>query len=452
MSVSVPLASTYGSAFRALFTLAWPVVIARFGIMLMGLMDTVIVGHYSSVELGFHSMAWAPTSVFLVTSIGLLVGLQVKTSHYLGSGETHRIGAVFRRGMGYALGLGVGSMVLMMLFAPPLFRASVTETLAAGATVPLMIFALSMPFYMVSIGCSEFLEALGRTRQSMFIMMGANVVNVALLFLLVPGHIEPIHGAVGAAIATLIARAMMMVAMLIYVARLPQAREYGIFKKHPADKPAAVDQRRIGYAAGASYFIEVGAFAAMTFFAGRLGEVEVAQWAIVLNFAGLVFMVPMGVAVGCSVLVGRAFGARDPQAIKMMGRVSFMTAAAFMMAVTLGVLIGAGALARFYTDDVALIAGVQAALLLSCLFFLPDGLQVVAAQALRARKDVVMPTVIHYISYGLIMMPLGWLFAITLKQGVPGLIYAVIVASLMSGTFLVGRFFWLDKRPIKAVI
>jgi len=452
MTVSAPLAPTYSSAFRALFTLAWPVVISRFGIMLMGLMDTVIVGHYSSTELGFHSMAWAPTSVFLVTSIGLLVGLQVKTSHYLGSGETHRIGAVFRRGMGYALLLGTGSMLLLMLFAPPLFRLGVTETLATGATGPLMIFALSMPFYMVSIGCSEFLEALGRTRQSMLIMMAANVVNVGLLFLLVPGHIEPIHGAVGAAIATLMARALMMGAMLVYVGRLPQAREYGLFRKHPADKAAAVDQRRIGYAAGASYFIEVGAFAAMTFFAGRMGEVEVAQWAIVLNFAGLVFMVPMGVAVGCSVLVGRAFGARDPEAIRMTGRVSFLSAAAFMIVVTVGVLIEAGALARFYTDDVALIAGVQGALLLSCLFFLPDGLQVVAAQALRARKDVVMPTVIHYVSYGLIMMPLGWLFALTMKQGVAGLIHAVIIASLMSGTFLVGRFFWLDKRPLQDVL
>jgi multidrug resistance protein, MATE family len=437
----------YGAAFRELFTLGWPVVMSRLGLMLIGLADMVVVGHYSSTELGYYSMAWSPTSVFLVTSIGLLVGLQVKTSHFLGSGDINRIGAVFQRGMVYALGLGVISSLVLCIFGPMVLEASVAQSLAQGAKGPLIILALSMPFYMVGMGCSEFLEALGRSRPSMVITMLANVLNLVLLLIMVPGHLGPqFEGAMGAAWSTLIARALMMVALLIYTLRLPQAKPFGLLQAHPSDPEAAKDQRRVGYAAGASYFIEVTAFAALTFYAGRLNEIAVAQWAIVLNFASLVFMVPLGLAVGCSVLVGRAFGAKDPVAIKRMGRVSFITAGAFMILVSCAVILFGGLFARGYTDDPVLIALVKSSLLLSCFFFIPDGLQVVAAQALRARKDVILPTLIHYISYGLIMLPLGYWFALHLKGGVMGLIIAVIIASVISGTFLVGRFIWLDRN------
>jgi MATE family multidrug resistance protein len=153
------------------------------------------------------------------------------------------------------------------------------------------------------------------------------------------------------------------------------------------------------------------------------------------------------VATGCSVLVGRAYGAGDAQGVARTGRVSFATAASFMSMVVVTVLAGAPLIARIYTHDPALIPAVELGLWLSCGFFIPDGLQVVAAQALRARHDIVAPTVIHYLSYGVIMLPLGYLFCVTLAWGVPGLVLAVIVASLLSGTFQTGRFLWLDRRP-----
>ncbi|MBW8882874.1 MAG: hypothetical protein JF615_16055, partial [Asticcacaulis sp.] len=151
------------------------------------------------------------------------------------------------------------------------------------------------------------------------------------------------------------------------------------------------------------------------------------------------------------VLVGKAFGAGDSEGVARMGRVSFVSAGAFMALVVLGILLGSDVVTRFYTHDALLIPEVRAGLLLSCLFFIPDGLQVVAAQALRARKDVLAPTVIHYVSYGLIMLPLGFVFCLTFGWGVPGLVYAVAVASLISGTFQTGRYLWLDKRALAPV-
>jgi MATE family multidrug resistance protein len=90
----------------------------------------------------------------------------------------------------------------------------------------------------------------------------------------------------------------------------------------------------------------------------------------------------------------------------------------------------------------------KGALVLSCLFFVADGLQVVAAQALRSRGDVWWPTAFHLTSYGAVMLPLGWVFAHPLGLGVDGIIWAVIVASLLSAILLAGRFVRLARRPL----
>jgi MATE family multidrug resistance protein len=89
-----------------LLRLAGPVVLSRLGIMVMGLTDAIVVGHFSATQLGFHAMAWAPTSVFVTMTVGLLVGVQVMASRATGAGKPHETGAVLRRGLVYALWLG----------------------------------------------------------------------------------------------------------------------------------------------------------------------------------------------------------------------------------------------------------------------------------------------------------------------------------------------------------
>ena len=438
------------AAFAALYRLSWPIVISRVGTTLMALLDTIVVGQYSTGQLGFlmlaNSLFWVPA----VSSMGLLMGIQVKTAQFLGAGDLHRIGAVFQRGMGYAVLLSLAFVILLSAGGGAMLRLMEAPDMAEGARLPLILFTLSMPGFLAGIACSQFLEALGRTRDVLIATLLANAVNVVLLLVLVPGHFTvfgiTFSGAMGAATATLIARTLQAAGLLVYVLTLKEAKPFGLLDKQPDDHDGAVEQRHVGYATGAAYFIEVAAFAGMTLFAGRAGPVAVASWAIILNFASVVFMVPLGLSAGCSVLVGKAFGAGDRPGLARMGRVSFVSAAGFMALVVVGVLAASSLITRFYTHDDTLIPTVQAGLLLSCLFFVPDGLQVVAAQALRARKDVLAPTIIHYLSYGAIMLPLGFIFCLPLHGGVAGLIWAVVIASALSGTFQTARFLWLDKR------
>ena len=88
------------------------------------------------------------------------------------------------------------------------------------------------------------------------------------------------------------------------------------------------------------------------------------------------------------------------------------------------------------------------ALVLSCLFFLVDALQVVIAQALRARWGVWLPTFTHMTSYVLVMMPLAWWLAIHMGLGLNGIVWAVIAASFMSAGLLSWRFWSLARRGL----
>ena len=434
------------ASLKDLLHLAWPVVLARIGIMTMGLTDAIVVGNFASRELAFHSLAWAPHSIIVVTAVGLLFGVQVMTARLLGEGRREEVGAVLRRGLAYALQLGVAACIALIFVGPwALGQINLEAGLAEGAGPALIVLALSMPAYLVSVAAQFFLEALGRPKPGMVAMWVANGVNLALNLLLVPDLLGlGVDGATASCWATFWARAALAVFLVIYIARLPEARALGVFNRPRRDPVAAREQRKIGYGGGSSYFIEVAAFAAMTFFAGQLGANETAAWAIVLNVSAIVFMVPMGLSSATAVLVGRAHGAGDGRGALRAGLVGVGVVAALTLTVALVVWPTAHWMAGAYSRDPALLAIAAPALVLATLFFVADGIQVVAAQANRAAGDVWWPTIMHFVAYSLIMMPLGWWWAHEI--GVDGLVWAVIVASLVSSVLLTGRFVRVARR------
>jgi len=433
-----------------LLKLSGPVVLARLGIMTMGLSDAVVVGRYSATQLGYHALAWAPTSVVVTMAVGLLTGVQVMTARAIGQGRRDLTGAVLRRGLVYSLWIGLVSTLALVIAGPPFLHSiGLTKDLADGSTRALLVFCLSLPGYAISVAAAFWLEGLAKPGPAAWAMWAANGVNLAFDLVLVPGTFGlPALGAVGGAWATTGARTFLAVVTLGYIAMMPEARALGVFAKPERDRPAEIEQRRIGYGAGASNFFEVASFASMNVIAGWLGGLAVAAWAIVLNVAAIVFMVPLGLATGAAVLVGRAYGARDEAGVNRAGVVAFGVTAVFGALVTLVVWPNAALISRAYTDNAPTLAMAIPALVLASAMFLPDAVQVVVAQSLRARGDVWLPTYTHLTSYILVMAPLAYVLAIPLHMGVMGIAAAVVVASVISGGLLLARFWILSRRPL----
>ena len=432
---------------NALLRLAGPVVASRLGVMTMGLTDTVVVGRYSAVQLGYHALGWAPTAVVLTVAISLLSGVPVMTSRAIGEGRRHLAGAVLRRGLTYAGQIGLVSTLLLAGGGPWFLHHVGLETgLADGASRVLIVFALSLVPLSLGTATSMWLEALGKPGVATAAMWLANLVNLTVDLVLVPGHFGlPALGAIGGACATLGSRTALMLALIAYVATMRDARSLGVFDKPARDRVAEAAQRHVGYGAGASGFFEVASFAGMNLVAGWIGSLAIAGYTVVMNLASLVFMVPLGLATATSVLVGKAYGARDPRGVNRAGAVGFAVTAAFGIAVSLLVLPLAGPIAAAYTTDPHVLVIGKAAVMLCCIFFLPDALQVVVAQSLRARGDVWVPSGTHFVSYILVMAPLAWWLAIPYGLGVNGIVLSVGVSSLISAGLLLGRF-WMLRR------
>ncbi|RZJ77449.1 MAG: MATE family efflux transporter, partial [Brevundimonas sp.] len=328
-----------------------------------------------------------------------------------------------------------------------LHNTGLDPDLADGATGVLEVLAWSMPFHLLGTTCALYLEGLARPKPGTVFMWLANIVNLALNLVLVPGAFGlPALGAEGAAWSTFGSRVLLTVTMLVYVARMKDARALGVFDK-PADGPdAAREQRRIGYGGGASQFVEAGAFTGMNFVAGWVGGLAVSGWALVLNFTAVVFMAPLGLSAATGVLVGRAYGARDR---KTMIRAAMLGIGVTVAAISVvSIIVGAvpRAITALYSQDPILIATAAPMMALCSLFLVADGIQVVTAQALRARGDVLAPTITHIVSYALVMAPLAWLLALPMGMGLAGIMWSVIAASLLAATLLLGRFWMLARR------
>ena len=447
LSPEAPAEPRSSSGYRPLLALAGPVVLSRLGIMAMGLVDTIVVGRHSSAELGFHALGWAPTAVVLTTSIGLLSGVQVLTSQAIGDNRAAETGAILRRGCLYAFWIGIAAAVILAgLGGPLMHNIGLDQSLADGATPVLQIFALSLLPILVADTGIFWLEAHHRAVPGMIAMWAANIVNLVLNLWLVPGDSGlPVQGAVASGWATFVSRIALLLFVWFLIARWPQSRPLGVFAPAPQDPAASAEMRRIGYGASASYFAETMAFAGMSIVAGWIGVVAVASWAIVLNVAALLFMVPLGLATATGVMVGHAYGAGDAAGVRTAARLGFVATTGVTLLICAGVGLGNDLITQAYTRDPAVQAMTAAALLLSCLFFVADGLQVVGAQALRAQSDVLVPTVTHFTSYLIVMMPLGYALAIPMQLGINGIIWAIIIASLMSASLLWGRFLWLTN-------
>jgi MATE family multidrug resistance protein len=433
-----------------LLKLAGPVVAARLGIMAMGLTDAIVVGRYSAAQLGYHALGWAPTNVVITMVVGLLSGVQVMTARAMGEDRRREAGAVLRRGITYGLWIGVASTAALMLGGPLFLHAiGLPRGLADGASAPLLVFALSSIPYALSVAASFWLEGLSRPAPTAWAMWGANAINLGLDLLLVPGTFGlPALGAVGGACATLGARTALSLFLLAYIARMPEARALGVFDKPPRDRAAEAEQRRIGFGAGLSNVFEVAAFNSLNIIAGWISALAVAGWAIVLNVTAIIFMAPLGLSTAGAVRVGAAYGARDAAGVRRAALVAFAVTAAYGVAVSLVIWPLAGPIVRLYTSDPQTLAMAGAGLALACGMFLPDALQVVTAQALRARGDVWIPSATHLTSYILIMAPLAWWLAIPRGLGLTGMLAAVIIASVISCALLLGRFWTLSRRGL----
>jgi MATE family multidrug resistance protein len=433
---------------RSLFALAVPIILARAGWMFMGVVDTIMVGRFSTTELAYQSLGNNIISIAFVPMMGLMLGTLVVSSNLFGQKRFSELGAVWRRSLPYAVFLGTIIFVMAMFAEPILLASGQPPAMAHEAAKVMQIYGYAMPLGgLVYITSSYFLEGVKRPYTAMVLMLVANVLNVGLNWMLVYGNLGfEAMGAEGSAWATSIIRLFLTAGIVGYIWFMADARRFGVRKPWRGGFAAWSEQRRLGYASGLSFGIEHFAFAMLFVFAGVLGELDLAAITIVFNAFALFFMVAAGIGSASAVQVGIAYGQRDSRNIAYAGWTGWGLMTVLLIVPAVLMTLVPELFARIYTADKALIALSLPIFVLGGLGLLLDTTQTVWSNALRGRHDKWFPTILHFLSYMVVMLPLCWYMAFEMGRRGEGLFEGFIIASILSVSLLTGRFIYLSQQ------
>jgi MATE family multidrug resistance protein len=423
-----------------LFRLAWPVTLARLGIMSMGVTDAIMVGQLAPNELPHQALGWAPTAVWLVTAVGMLAGVQVLAARAIGSGDPHAAGAAWRRGLVVSAIVGTIAMLGLWWAGVHLFTLfGIDPALAQPSAEVMKVFAFSVPLHLLYVASAFFMEAIQRPMASTIVMVGANLVNLALNWAWVPSH-----GAIGSAWATCGARGFLAIALGVWVLCIKDARKLGIWSRSAS--PTYGEFLRVGSAAGLSQAAEASAFSGMTIIAGRAGPHAVASYQILLNILAVVFMVALGLSTATTVVTSEAVGRHATRDAARASWAGLGLNTGCMLLIGIALVVFQRSIAAAYTADVQVVTLVAGLMPLAAASIIADGGQAVAAAALRAHRDNWFPTASHVFAYACVMPGLGLLLAEVRGLGVLGLLHAILWASILSVGVLLYRLRVLTRR------
>jgi MATE family multidrug resistance protein len=280
------------------------------------------------------------------------------------------------------------------------------------------------------------------TKQAMMVTVSGNIVNIIMNYILIFGKLGfPSLGLFGAGIATLIARVIMALVMIIFVV---YHRRFRIYWKHYERKgfDTKVFRRilNIGLPSGFQFIFEVGAFSFAAIMVGWIGTSALAAHQIAISLSSISYMMATGIATATTIRVGNQLGKSDFPMLRKVGNTGFLIGAGFMGISALVMVLLNRYLPTWYIDDVEVIEMASRLILIAALFQISDGLQVVGLGALRGMSDVRIPTLFTLLAYWILALPVGYLFGIYLDFGAGGVWIGLLTGLTVTAVLLIIRF------------
>lgn len=409
-----------------LLRLAFPVVVVQVGMMLMGVVDTIMVGHVSPTDLAAVALGNLYFFSAVVFGLGTLLSLDPIISQAVGAGDRDAVARGVQRGLLLALVLTLLSSALILPAHPVLsLLRQPAEVVPVASGYALAALPGVLPFFLYVV-FRQALQAMGRVAPIVVTVVAANLANVGFNWILVFGNLgAPALGAVGAGWASSLSRGFMAVG-LVAVA-WPLLRPYvrpvrsGLLRRRPLER-----MLRLGAPIGVQLSLEFGAFGVIGILMGWLGTLAMAGHQVAINLASLTFMVPLGVAQATTILVGRGVGREDPPGARRAAGAGLLVGAAFMGGTALLFLLSPGPLARIYTGEGEVLAVAVALIPVAGLFQVFDGLQVVATAVLRGVGDTRIPMLLHVLGFWLVGFPVSLIVGFGLGAGPVGLWWGLV--------------------------
>jgi MATE family multidrug resistance protein len=232
----------------------------------------------------------------------------------------------------------------------------------------------------------------------------------------------------------------MAAALLGFAWRYERGRGHPLFQHWAAPQAARLKRLlKLGAPAAGQILLEVGAWNLATLSAGYLTPVALATHQIVLNYASVTYMVPLGISAAAAVSVGHAVGAGDPARARRAGWMALGLGTSFMLLAALMFLLWPRPLIELFSRDPRVLAVGPGLLGIVAAFEIFDGIQTVSTGALRGLGETHAPMWANLVGYWVLGLPLGFLLCFALKWGIYGLWIGLTLALVLIALALLVR-------------
>lgn len=402
--------------------LAWPAIVEQLLNMMVGLVNTYLVGHLGATALAAVGLGDQVVMLFSVLFSAVAVGTTAIVARHVGAGEQHLADVVGSQSILLAVGMGSLSALAVGLLAEPLLwvLGAAPDVVAAGA-VYLRIVAVTMVLTSVMFVGNAALRGAGDTLTPMLLMLGINGVNVVVAYVLVNGAAGlPRLGVAGSAVGAATARGLGgLVAVLLLLRRDAAVRLLPRFLGRPVGHHL-LRVLTIGLPTAAEQFSLRLAQLLFASLVAHLGTAAYAGHQVTLTITSLSYMPGWGFSVASTTMVGQELGARRPEGAERSALLASRLNT-FVMA-TMGALLflGAKALATAFTNDPSVVQQATLAIQVAAIGQPLLGISFVLAGALRGAGDTRAVLYITTISLWLVRLPLAYLLTAVVSLGLVG--------------------------------
>lgn len=427
---------------RLTLALAIPIMAGQVSQMLMAVLDSAMVGRVGVTSLAASAFAGNILSIPVVFGMGLLTCISVRAAQAHGAGRSRESGEVLRHGLALAGLVGALLTFLIYVLSFSLNRFGQNAEVVEVARPFALLIGWSLVPALLALGLKQWCEALGNPWPPTVLLLAVVPLNALVNWVLIYGNLgfAP-QGLNGAGWGTLISRVVSLVAIAIYVLKSAKMRADlppDWFKR--LEIPQLASLLRIGFPASLQIIVEVGAFATGAILVGWIGKNALAAHQIALSCASTTFMLPLGLSIATSIRVGQAVGKNEFGRVKAIGNASLLLSLGLMTLTASLFLLGRHPIAGAFVKEPEVAVLAAQLLTVTALFQLFDGLQVVAAGALRGLSDATVPMAIGIVAYWMIGLPLGYFAAFKLGWGALGIWSGFALALALAATSLVWRF------------
>ena len=405
--------SATAAEFIETIKLALPIALTQLGQIAMMTTDLALIGRLGDTAVAAASLAHTVFFVAFVIGMGLVSAVAPLAAQALGARQPR----IVRLAQRYLLGLAPG-------MAPALCFMAIRN----------------------------FMGAVNRPEPGLWITLAAIPANAVLGYALIHGHWGmPKLELLGAGVATTTVNFGMCAAALWFTWSQRPFKKFQVLGRFwRIDWPLMRQLVIIGAPIAVSFLLEYGLFSAAGLLMGLISTTALAAHQIALQIAAVLFMVPFGIGMAATVRVGHALGRGDVSAIRRAGVAAIVLGIAFMTTMTLAVIVMRFDLAGFFFGDTRQgLAAVELAatlMLVGATFFIADGIQTVAAGALRGLSDTRIPLLLAAISYWLIGFTAAYGLAFWAGSGAIGVWIGLSIGTSIYAILLVLRFRTLTQR------